>query len=92
MTNKTVTIEIDGNMHTIDAGLFREYRQRAFEALDNKKQADEDLKEEVEALAETTGIKKGTLTKYFKASHAAKTKALKAESDVFEALDDVVKA
>lgn len=88
----TVTIDIEGVSHTIDAALFREYRQRAFEALDNKKQADADFKDEVETLAETTGIKKGTLSKYLKDSHAAKTKAVIAQADTYDALDTVVKA
>lgn len=88
----TVTIDIDGETFNVDAELFREYRQRAFDELTNKNEADAKFKEEVETLAETTGIKKGLLSKYLKASHAAKTKALKAEVDSFEALDNVVAA
>jgi predicted solute-binding protein len=85
-----IHIEVAGKQVEIDAELFKGYRQEAFEHLDNKNEADAQFKEVVETVAETTGLKKGIVSKYLKDSHAAKTKALKDTAEVYGVLDDAI--
>lgn len=90
--SKNIQIEVNGVMVEIDGELFKGYRQEAFEHLDSKKNADALFKEVVETVAETTGLKKGVVSKYLKTSYEAKLKAMQEEADLFSTIDEAVKA
>jgi hypothetical protein len=89
MTN-VVSIEFDGKNVQIDQEMFQEYLKEAFEHLATIEEADQQFKEVVETVSETTGLKKAKVSKYLKERHAAKTKATRELGQLFEALDDVV--
>lgn len=90
--SKTINIEVNGTMVEIDGELFKGYRQEAFEHLDNKSEAEARFKEVVETVAETTGLKKGVVSKFLKTSYDAKLKELKDQAELFGAIEEAVQA
>lgn len=89
-TNKT-TIEVNGVAATFDHELMKGYLKEAFEHLDDVSEAQALFKEVVEAVADTTKLKKGKVAKYFKTKYKAKTSELKDEAELFGKLDEIVK-
>lgn len=88
MTQVTITTA-DGSKE-IDPALFSQYKDEAFGYLDTLEEAKGALKEVIETLAESTGLKKGLISKYLKARHAEKTKDAIAEGKTFAELDEAV--
>jgi hypothetical protein len=76
-----------GNFKEVDATLFAGYKNEAVAVLDKVAEAQEEYKALVDTVAETTGLKKGLVGKYFKAAFAAKTEEAKQLAQAFEALD-----
>lgn len=91
MTQVT-TIETSEGVAKIDADLFQGYLKEAFEHLDDVKEVQKSYKEVVETVAETTGLKKATVNKYFKQRHKAETAKTKALGELFSMLDEVVQS
>lgn len=96
MTNTTtISISTINGPVTINAELFQNYVNEAFEYLDEieelkgklKEQKDL-LKEVVETVAETTKLDKKVVAKYFTARHEESTKATKELGELFSALDE----
>lgn len=95
--SKKVTIETKEGNITIDAELLKQYRQRAFSALDAEQGAKQDFKDEVEAAVggvESTTVEgkvlKKLLTKYFKASYKEQTKEAQEMGELFGKFDEIV--
>lgn len=97
--SNVVTVTTSEGSFTIKADLLKEYRQRAFEALDKEAEAKQDFKDEVEGAAE--GVESTTLegkqvakmlSKYFKASYKEQTEEAQQLGEVFGQLDEAVKA
>ena len=63
-------------------------RSEAFELLQEIQAANENLKDIVEAVAESTGIKKAKIMKYYKQKFDDKLKALSEDVALFEFLDE----
>jgi hypothetical protein len=98
MSNKITIQTKEGNI-TIDADMLKEYRKRAFAALDDETIAKQDFKDEVEAAVagvESTTVEgkvlKKILTKYFKASYKEATKEAQEMAELFGAFDEIVGA
>lgn len=88
--SNVVTLDFEGKNVKIDQDLFQGYLKEAFEHLGVIEEADGLFKEVVETVAETTGLKKARVSKYFKERFAAKTKATKELGELFGKLDEVV--
>lgn len=89
-TGNQVGIETEDGTKNVDPKLLAEYKTEAFEHLTSIKKATTLFKETVEALSETTGIKKNILSKWLKTRFKEKVKAMKAETETIEALDAAV--
>lgn len=89
MTKVTTIETADGNIR-LDSDVLTGYNQRAHNLLEQISELEKDLKEVVEEAAEETKLKKGVLNKYFKARFKFKTKAAKAEGELFATLDGVL--
>lgn len=89
MTTKTNITLGDGQSYEVDVEAFSNGKGEAFDALDKIEEGKAELKAAVEALADASGIKKGTLSKYLKAKHAAKIAEAKTTATTFEALESV---
>lgn len=96
MTSKITINTKEGNI-TIDSDLLKEYRKRAFAALDEEANAKQDFKDEVEGVVEgvesTTvegKVLKKILSKYFKASYKELTKEAQEMGELFAEFDRIV--
>ncbi len=92
MSNTTSLNLADGTTATVDHDLLQEYRKRIFSLYQEADGAKEEVKEEIEALAFATKIPKAMLNKYMKASYKADIAKSKEAVELFEALDQIVKA
>lgn len=89
MTKQTI-VGPDGEHVEIDAALFKESRERAFDFLREEAEQKGNFKDEVETIAETTGLTKGFVSKYLKAKFKDETEAAKQLGDSFASLDEAV--
>lgn len=89
MTKQTI-VGPDGEQVEIDAALFKASVEEAFEYLREIDNHKESLKEAIGTLAETTGLTKGYVSKYIKASYKSETEAAKLLGDSFASLDGAV--
>ena len=87
MTNVT-TIETKAGKVTIKEELFKGYVNESFEYLQAIAHNQTLLKELVETVAETTGMKKGVVSKYLKQRFEDKTNETKDLGNLFEQLDE----
>lgn len=87
-----VAIEIGSNTVEVNVEVFKGYQEEVFGYLNAEAEAKKNFKEAVETVAETTGIDKKVLTKYFKAKYKAKTKEQSELGEVFAALDEATEA
>ena len=97
--SNTVTVTTAEGSFTIRGDLLKEYRQRAFEALDAEAEAKQNFKDEVEALADgadSTTIEGKKLQKilgaYLKSAYKEKTKEAAELGEIFGSLDSVLEA
>lgn len=88
MSDTVVIQNIDGNSVEIDIDQFKAYQEEAFEYLKEEAEQKRSFKESVETIAETTGIDKKVLTKYFKQKFKEKTKEQSALGEIFAQLDE----
>ena len=65
-TVKTVKVEIDGEFYEFDSDAFREYKNKIFDELSTIETAKSEFKGHIDVVAETTGIKKALLGKFFR--------------------------
>lgn len=89
MTKQTI-IGPDGEHVEIDAALFKASKDEAFEYLREIDNHQTSFKEVVETVSETTGLTKGYVSKYFKASFKSETEKAKQLGDSFASLDEAV--
>jgi len=87
MTQQTITGP-DGERVEIDADLFKASKERAFEFLKEEAEQKGNFKDEVDTIAEVTGLTKGFVSKYFKTSYKAETEKAKLLGDAFASLDE----
>jgi hypothetical protein len=85
-----VKITIGEEEFVLDAELFRQYKDQAFEALEAQRKAKKELKDTVDVVAEVTGLKKGLVSKFFKSLYELKMDAAREEVESLEALKAVV--
>ena len=88
MSNTTIIEMPNGESVELDIELFKGYRDESFAFLKAEAEAKRDFKDAVEAQAETLGIDKKILTKYFKAAFKMKTKETSTLGETFAALDE----
>lgn len=88
-TNK-ITIETSDGIATIDAKLFQGYNSEALALLSEADGIMQNFKDVVETVAETTGLKKATVSKFFKARYAEKIKEGSATAELFEQLEEIL--
>lgn len=85
-----IGIPTEDGVKNVHPDLLKGWRQDAFEQLRKADGVKEELKLLAETVEETTGIKKGVISKWFKAQYKAETKKTKSLGETFEALDNVV--
>jgi len=89
--NMTITtIETTDGVAKIDSQLFAGYNSEAQEVLRKIANLTDDYKLIVETVAETTGLKKPKVSKFFKARYAESTELPAQEGELFLALNDVL--
>lgn len=88
--SQQVKITVAEEEFVLDAELFRQYKDEAFEALETARKAKADLKSVIDTVSEVTGLKKGLVSKFFKKLHEVSLKAAQEEVDALNALADVV--
>lgn len=88
-TNK-ITIETSEGTATIDAKLFKGYNEEALNLLNEAEGIMQNFKDVVETVAETTGLKKATVSKFFKQRYADKIKEGSETAALFEQLEEVL--
>jgi len=88
-TNK-ITLETSDGVATIDAKLFQGYNQEALDLLSEADGIMQNFKDVVETVAETTGLKKATVSKFFKQRYADKIREGAATAELFEQLEDIL--
>lgn len=88
MSNITTTF--DGTTVTIDEKLFQGYNSEALEYLREAAEQMENFKDVVETVAETTGLKKAKVSKFFKDRYAQKIKEGSETAALFETLESVL--
>lgn len=86
----TVSIPSPDGTRDIDIALFTGYKDEAFFHFNSLESAAEELKELIDTIAKTTGLKKGFVKKYLKARYLEKTEAAVAEGKGFAALDEAL--
>lgn len=91
VTSNAITIEVaNGQTANIQPDVLREYVREAYGYISEQEKAKGDLKELVETVAETTGLKKGVINKYFKARYKQATEAEKSLGKLFTQLDEAL--
>lgn len=88
-TNK-ITIETSEGTATIDAKLFKGYNEEALNYLNEAEGIMQNFKDVVETVAETTGLKKATVSKFFKQKYADKLKEGSETAELFEQLQEIL--
>jgi predicted solute-binding protein len=78
----------DGVVVNINAKLLREYYSQAAYQLQAEAKAKEAFKQEVEAFADTSGLKKAFVSAYFKTRYNEKLQEAQEKIDAFSALDE----
>ena len=86
----TVSIPSPDGSRDIDVALFSGYKDEANEYFRTLEDAAEELKELIDTIAKSTGLKKGFVKKYLKARYDEKTEAAVAEGKGFAALDEAL--
>lgn len=89
MTN-VLTIDVDGEVATIDTKLFKEYIAEAHGYLRRTDIEKENLKLLVETVSETTKLPKAEVAKYFKNHYKSANKQMQAQANRFTAIDEAV--
>lgn len=90
VTANAVGIPTEDGTKNVDPELLKGYRDAAFTWLHDETKAKTGFKELVGVVAETLGLPKGLLTKWFKAQYKAETNKQKDLAASFEALDNAV--
>ena len=88
MSNITTTF--DGTTVTIDEKLFQGYNSEALALLSEADGIMQNFKDVVETVAETTGLKKAKVSKFFKDRYAQKIKEGSETAALFETLESVL--
>ena len=88
-TNK-ITITTSAGTATIDAKLFKGYNEEAMQLLQEIEVLMDNFKSVVEAVADATNLKKGSISKFYKTKFADKLAAQSETSELFEQLDDIL--
>lgn len=83
---------ININSATIDADAFSNFNAEAMRVLGEKEALDQEYKDLIEQVQNTTKLKKGVISKYFKSRFKAKTKEVVEQGEVFEALNNALDA
>jgi hypothetical protein len=91
-THEQIGIPTEDGVKNIHPDVLNQYRRDAFAALTQETKAKAEFKELVEAVEEATGIKKGVISKWFKASFKDETEKVSALGKTFEALDEAADA
>jgi hypothetical protein len=89
---KVTTFVVDGTNVTVAADVFTEYTQESYGILRKIEILNEEFKELVEVVSDTTKLDKKHVSKYLKARFKLSTKEPKAQAEIFEALDSVLEA
>jgi predicted solute-binding protein len=87
---KVTTIDTKDGTVTINLDDFIGFNQEAMEALGQEEAAKQQFKDIVAEAAGKTGMKKGKISKYFRARFAAKTKEATELGELFEKLDEAI--
>lgn len=87
-----LTIDVDGTNVVIDSELMRGWSDEAHGYLRKIEIEQEYFKLLVETVSETTKLPKAKASKYLKNRFKAANKELKAQADLFEAIDNAVGA
>ena len=91
-THEQIGIPTEDGVKNIPPDMLNQYRKDAFEALEKETKAKSEFKELVETVEEVTGIKKGVISKWFKARFKDETEKVSALGKTFEALDGAADA
>lgn len=84
------TIETTDGVAKIDSKLFAGYNSEAQELLRKIAELTDEFKLIVETVAESTGLKKAKVSKFFKSRFAESTEVPAQEGELFAALDSVL--
>lgn len=84
------TIDTAEGTITLNSDDMKDSNKESIRILSEIAALQEEFKEHVEAVAEKIGMKKGKLTKYFKARFNAQTKALTEQGEVFGKIDELL--
>ncbi len=85
-----LTIDVDGTNVTIDSDLMKAWATEAHGYLRKVEIENENFKLLVETVAETTKLPKAKASKYLKNHFKSANKELKAQADLFTAIDEAV--
>lgn len=85
-----LTVDVDGTIVTIDSNLMKAWNEEAHGYLRKIEIEQENFKLLVETVSETTKLPKAKASKYLKNRFKAANKELKAQADLFMAIDDAV--
>lgn len=85
-----LTIDVDGVNVTIDPELFKGWADESHGYLRKIEIEQENFKLLVETVSETTKLPKAKVSKYLKNRFKSANKELKAQADLFEAIDNAV--
>lgn len=88
--HELVGVPTEDGVKNVHPELLKGWREEAFEHLRKETSAKVELKHLAETVEDSTGIKAGVITKWFKAAYKAETKKTKSLGSTFEALDSAL--